>query len=160
MLTRRQFTKYPFFLSQDKLDSEKSYESFPRFTEIKGNDLIIDGHEPPRYEDLKALSDVATEIYRLYGLLDNRHHDFTLVTFGLERLFTMLHWGAYGDYLHKRNFVSEVERFARTEEVTYVPQKTLSKGGMFELKPVAGFTTSSSTLPPVSSSSEPYSYGQ
>lgn len=160
LTTRKQYDQVQFFSSQPKKDYHSSYESFPRFTEIKGHDLIIDGDELPNNSDLKALSDVATEIYKLYGLLDNRHHDFTLVTLGLERLFTMLHWGAYGDYLHKHNFVAEVERFARTEEVTYVPQKTLSKGGMFELKPVAGFITSSSSLPPVSSSEGPYSYGK
>lgn len=160
MLTRRQSTKYQFFLSQDKTGCKTGYESFPVIAEIKGNQLIIDDHDSPDENDLKELSDVATEIKKLYTLLDNRHHDFTLAAFVLEKLFMMLHFAAYGDYLHKRNFVFEIERLARPLEVTYVPQKALSKGGMFELKPVAGFIDSSSTLPPVSSSSEPYRYGQ
>jgi len=131
------------------------YESFPPPTEIKGSKLIIDGYEPPDDNELKTLSDVATEIYKLYGFLDNRHHDYTLATFVLEKLFTMLHFAAYGNYLDKRNFVSEVERLARTEEVTYVPARALPKGAMFEMKSMAEFKP----LVPVSSS-ERSSYGR
>jgi hypothetical protein len=161
LTTRKQYTKDGFFSIQEKLDCHNRYVSFPLPSEIKDDKLIIDGYEPPDDNELKTLSDVATEIYKLYGLLDNRHHDFTLATFVLERLFTMLHQGAYGDYLHKHNFVSEVERLARTEEVTYVPMKPLPKGAMFELKSMADVSVASSSIPLVpTASSRCHSYGK
>jgi hypothetical protein len=149
-----------FFSSQDKKDYRGGYESFPPPTEIKGDKLLIDGYEPPDDNELKTLSDVATEVYKLYGLLDDRHHDYTLAAFVLEKLFTMLHFAAYGNYLHKHNFVSEVERLARTEEVMYVPARALPKGAMFEMKSMADTAVTSSFKPLVPVSSSELGYGR
>lgn len=160
MLTRRQ-QKHAFFSPQDKCDFHGGHEKLPVLAQIKGKELIVDGYDPPEESDLQALSDVATDIFKLYKILDNKHHIYTYTTFVLERLFTIMHRTFYGDYLQQSNFVAEVKRLARTEEVTYVPIKTLPKGGVFELKSMADASVAASSAPSVSvSPSERYSYGQ
>lgn len=161
MLTRRQCTTYPFSPAQDKSHRKNTYENLPLFTAVKDDDYPADDDEPLKVSDVEALSDVATELMKLYPLLDNKHHIFTWTAFVLERLFTVLHMSVYGEHLDKHHFISEVVRLARTEEATYAPVKMMPKGSLFEPKPMTDGSVTSLSVPiSASLSAEPYRYGQ